>query len=70
MIANLLLNGLQIEDKAPGSFCACQYENDWYLGIANFVSMENEFWTLNFYTQKALQFSSFGPVGMTFAGSQ
>ena len=31
MIASLFLNGLKIEDIAPGSFYACQYENDWYL---------------------------------------
>ena len=42
MIANLPLNGLKIEDIALGSFCAHKYENDWYLGIANFVSMKNQ----------------------------
>ena len=41
MIANLPLNGLKIEDIAPGSIYACQYENDWYLGIAKFALMEN-----------------------------
>ena len=42
MIANLPLNGLKIKDIAPGSFYACQYENDWCLGIANFILMENQ----------------------------
>ena len=40
-IANLPLNELKIEDTARGSFCACQYENNWYLEIVNFILMEN-----------------------------
>ena len=42
MIANYSLNGLKIEDIAPGTFYGFQYANDWYLGIANFVLMENQ----------------------------
>ena len=52
MIANLHLNGLKIEDIAPGSFYTCQYENDWYLGIANFVSMENQDLNIKFLHPK------------------
>ena len=70
MIANLSFNGLKIENIASGSFHACQYENDWYLDIANFALIKNQDLNIKFMHQKALQFSAFGPVGMTFAGSQ
>ena len=25
----------------PGSFYACYYDDEWYLGVANYVSVEN-----------------------------
>ena len=40
VVVNLYLNDLEIEDIAPCSFYACLYENEWYLGIANFVLIE------------------------------
>ena len=40
-ITNLPLNDLKTEDTARGSFYACQYENNWYLEIVNFILMEN-----------------------------
>ena len=61
MIANLPLNGLKIEDIAPGSFYACQYENDWYLGIANFVSMENQDLNIKFLHPKGFTVQFFWP---------
>ena len=70
VVVNLYLNDLEIEDIAPCSFYACLYENEWYLGIANFVLIEIKIWTLKFCSRKALQFSSFGPVGIKFDGSQ
>ena len=42
MIANYSLNGLKTEDIGPGTFYGFQYVNDWYLGITNFVLMENQ----------------------------
>ena len=58
MITNLPLNDLKIEDIAPVSFYDCQYENDWYLSIANFVSMENQDLNIKFLHPKgpAVQF--------------
>ena len=48
MIANLSLNGLIIEDI----FYACQYENDWYIGIANFVSIKYQDLNIKFLHPK------------------
>ena len=52
MITNLPLNGLKIEDRAPVSFYACQYENGWYLSIASFASMENQDLNIKFLHPK------------------
>jgi len=32
---------MSIENISPGSFYACRYENEWYFGVANYVSVEN-----------------------------
>ena len=58
MIANLSFNGLKIEDIASGSFHACQYENDWYLDIANFALIKNQDLNIKFMHPKgpAVQF--------------
>ena len=62
MIANLSLNGLKIEDIAPGSFYVCQYENDWYFGIASFVSMENQDLNIKFLHPKGPAVQFFWPT--------
>ena len=62
MIANLSLNGLKIEDIAPGSFYVCQYENDWYFGIASFVSMENQDLNIKFLQPKGPAVQFFWPT--------
>ena len=31
---------INIEEVIPRKFYACRYENDWYFGIANYVSIE------------------------------
>lgn len=51
-------HGLQLESITPGSFYACCYENDWYFGIANFVSTENQDVNVKFLHPKgpAIQF--------------
>ena len=51
-------HGLQLESITPGSFYACRYENDWYFGIANFVSTENQDVNVKFLHPKgpAIQF--------------
>ena len=33
-------NNNAVEEVIPRKFCACRYENDWYFGIANYVSIE------------------------------
>ena len=62
MIVNLSLNGLKIEDIAPGSFYVCQYENDWYFGIASFVSMENQDLNIKFLHPKGPAVQFFWPT--------
>ena len=32
---------INIEEAIPQKFYGCPYENDWYFGIANYVSIEN-----------------------------
>ena len=32
---------INIEEAIPQKFYGCRYENDWYFGIANYVSIEN-----------------------------
>ena len=61
MIANLPLDGLKIEDIASGSFYVCQYESDWYLGNANFVSMDNQDLNIKFLHPKGLAVQFFWP---------
>ena len=43
--AKLLLQNdetsISIEDILPGSYYACRYDNDWYFGVANYVSVEH-----------------------------
>lgn len=54
-------HGLQLESITPGSFYACRYENDWYFGITNFVSTENQDVNVKFLHPKgpAIQFYSY-----------
>ena len=56
---------INIEELIPQKFYVSCYENDWYFGIANFVSIENNDVNVKFmYTASKF----FGPVGITFAG--
>ena len=32
---------LSIEYIMPGSFYACSYDDEWYFGVANYISLEN-----------------------------
>ena len=52
VIANLPLSGLEIEDITLGSCYACQYENEWYLSVANLLSMKNQDMNIKFLHPK------------------
>ena len=59
---------INIEEVIPHKFFACHSENDWYFGIANYVSIENNHVKVKFINHKGPTSVFFGPVGMTFAG--
>ena len=43
-VSNLIedsLASITMEEVIPQKFYACRYENDWYFGIANYLSNEN-----------------------------
>ena len=42
------------ESIMPGQFYKCQYENDWFFGVANFVSIENKDVNVKFMHQKTI----------------
>ena len=52
----------------PQKFYACHYENNWYFGIANYVSIENNDVNEKFMHPKGPASIFFGPVRMRFAG--
>ena len=43
---------INIEGVIPKTFYACRYENDWYFGIANYASLENNDVNLKFMHTK------------------
>ena len=59
---------INIEEVIPRKFYACRYENDWYFGIANYVSIETNDVDVKFMHPKRPASKFFGQVGMTFAG--
>ena len=56
--AKLLLQNdetsISIEDILPGSYYACRYDNDWYFGVANYVSDEHSDVNVKFPYSKGL----------------
>ena len=59
---------INIEKVISQKFYACRYKNDWYFGIANYVSTENNDVNVKFMHPKGPASKFFGPVGMMFAG--
>ena len=52
---------INIEGVIPQTFYACRYENDWYLGIANYASPENNDVNLKFMHTKGPASKFFWP---------
>ena len=55
-----------IEEVIPQEFYVCHYEKDWYFGIANYVSIENNDVNVKSMHPKGTASKFVGPVGMTF----
>ena len=55
------LTSFNIEDITAGSFYACKYENDWFIGVVKFVSMENDDVMFKFMHPKGFATHHFWP---------
>ena len=55
-------NLIEMDSIMPGQFYKCQYENDWFFGVANFVSIENKDVNVKFMHPKGPALNFFWPT--------
>ena len=55
-------NLIKMDSNLPGQFYKCHYENDWFFGVANFVSIENKDVNVKFMHPKRPPMNFFWPT--------